>query len=447
MNLKHEKTEIWIRLKGQGVGAILARGAGSSFAVMMLGTALAFITNIVLARLMGATQYGIYIYALTWVTLLSMVCKLGMDTSLLRFIPAYNARKEWGLMRGILGRSLLIVLFVSISAGFTAAVVVWLLGNQINENQRLTFWISFLLLPLFAITGLRSTALRALKQIVKAGLPDSLFQRLIVIMLAGIGYLYLQQNLTATYVMLANFLGALIAFSIGTVWLINALPKELQTIKPKYATKEWLTVSLPMFFISGMHLILHQTDIIMVGIILDTKQAGIYAVATRIAGLMAFGLSAVNAIAAPMISELYSTGRYQELQRMITLAARAIFAFTLIAGVILVFAGKYALSLFGLEFVVGYYSLLILLIGQTVNAVSGSVGFLMTMTGRHSQAAKILGVSALINIVLNAMLIWRFGMIGAAISTALTTALWNLSMLYYVWKRMQFNPTVFARIP
>nr|WP_277879386.1 polysaccharide biosynthesis C-terminal domain-containing protein [Coleofasciculus sp. FACHB-712] len=99
--------------------------------------------------------------------------------------------------------------------------------------------------------------------------------------------------------------------------------------------------------------------------------------------------------------------------------------------------------LFGSSFVEGLPALVILTVGQMVNALSGSVGFLMTMTGHQREAALIIGSSAILNVVLNAALIPYLGINGAALSTALTTALWNIIMLVYVNKQLKINSTIF----
>jgi len=437
---------LWKKLNGSGIGAVLAKGAGGAFVVMVLGAVMAFGSNVLLARLMGVTQYGIYIYVLTWINLLALVCKLGMTTSLLRFVAAYNANAEWGLFRGVLGHSMKYVSVASILIGLVTAALIWILHDSIGLDQARTFWLALLLLPLLALTGLRSATLRALKHVVKAALPDSFFRPLLIIVLASISFLYTRNDLSAVQVMLFNVIALLIALYIGTVWLIKVLPSELRDIPPVYSEREWLKVSLPLFLMSAMSLVLHQSDIIMVGIMLDTEHAGIYAVAVRISELVIFGLTAVNAIAVPMISELYSTGKHLELQRMITLAARGIFVFILIGCAVLLTLGEYVLGLFGEEFVTAYVPLLILLAGQSVNALAGSVGFLMTMTGHQNQAAWIIGVSALINIILNIILIPMFGIIGAAIATAGTTVLWNGLMLVYVLRNLNINPTILARL-
>jgi len=431
---------------GHGVGAILARGASGSFGVLLLGSVMTFTSNILLARIMDVTQYGIYIYILTWINLLSIACKLGIDTSLLRFVPAYNAKEEWGLFRGILERSIQYVLITSSIIGVSAFFIVLFLYSRIGYISAVTFWIALILLPLLSLTSLRNATLRALKHVVKASLPASFIRPLIIMLLSSAFYFYSQQQLNAIHVMVFNVSAALIAFTIGTYWLLKTLPNHLYKYSPIYTEKEWLKVSLPLLFMSGMYLVLNQTDIIVIGAFLDAKQVGIYAVATRIVGIVTLGFSAVNTIVAPMISELYSTDKTVQLQKMLTLAARGIFLFTLVASLSIAVFGENILSLFGKEYINGYSSLLILLIGQVISMLSGAVGFLMTMTGHQRQAARILSFGTVFNITLNLFLVPIFGIVGAAISTATTTALLNFLMLSFVWRRLNFNPTIFSRV-
>jgi O-antigen/teichoic acid export membrane protein len=243
--------------------------------------------------------------------------------------------------------------------------------------------------------------------------------------------------------MAGNFTAVVGVLLIGTVLLQKALPKSALETKPAYAHRQWLKVSLPLLLIDGMQILLKRTDIIMIGAILGSDDAGIYSAASRISNFVVFALMAINATLAPMISELYHTGHGRELQRIIMLASRAIFVFTLVVSIILAVSGKFMLSLFGSDFSIAFVPLLILLTGQVVNALAGSVGLIMTMTSHQNQAGAIIAVSTAANIALNALLIPLFGLAGAAISTAFTMALWNIVMLIFVQRRIGINSTIF----
>ncbi len=159
---------------------------------------------------------------------------------------------------------------------------------------------------------------------------------------------------------------------------------------------------------------------------------------------MNFGLSAFNAFAAPLIAKLYALEKKLELQRLLTMAAWGILVVTIIAGTFLISMGKLILSFFGQGFIAGYFSMVILLVGQVVNSLAGSVGLLMTMTGNQVIVAKVITMSTLLNIGLNLLLIPYFGMSGAVTATSITVIFVNLALLWFVQKRMGLNPTIFS---
>jgi len=446
VNQRKFLSSLWKRLQGDGIGAVLVRGASGSFGIMVLSSGIAFGTNVLLARILGVTQYGVYIYALTWINLLAWACQIGLVTSLVRFVSAYNANKEWGLFRGILSRSIIYVMFATVIIGGAAAFVIWFLRDRMEPGQVETLWIGLLILPLIALTGLRHGALRGLKRVVLSSVPDGIVRPLLISVMVVLLYFWAQHSLTAMQVMLVNLIATLIAFIVGSMLLIKALPGQVRNVNPVYLGPEWLKVSLPMFFGSGMFLILRQADVLMIGIIMGPTEAGIYAVVSRITSLVFFGSNAIDNIAAPMISELHSKEQYHRLQRMVTLAARGAFSFTFSMSIGLFLLGTYALSLFGQDFIIGYQPMIILLVGMVIKSLFGSAGFLMSMTGHHTQGAIIVGIAAVLNIMMNAVLIPRFGLMGAAIATAVSNAIWSFAVLVYVLRRVDINPTIFARI-
>lgn len=72
------------RLRGTGHGAVLARGALGVFIVKITGAGVLFGLHVLLARLLGVGQYGIYVYAISWISIMVVLCLLGFHTSLVR---------------------------------------------------------------------------------------------------------------------------------------------------------------------------------------------------------------------------------------------------------------------------------------------------------------------------------------------------------------------------
>jgi O-antigen/teichoic acid export membrane protein len=186
----------------------------------------------------------------------------------------------------------------------------------------------------------------------------------------------------------------------------------------------------------------HRADVIMVGFFKGTTDAGIYSVSVHWANLMVWGLTAVNLVAAPLISQLYTQNKIRELQRMASLSALGIAIFTLPAAIIMLFCGTWLLGLFGDGFKAGYGALVFLVAGQSVNALTGSVGYLLTMTGHQKEAAIVIGITAFINISLNVILIPMMGLKGAAIATMISTMIWKFAMYVIVRRNLKIDPSI-----
>jgi O-antigen/teichoic acid export membrane protein len=97
------------------------------------------------------------------------------------------------------------------------------------------------------------------------------------------------------------------------------------------------------------------------------------------------------------------------------------------------------LRVFGYEFVNAEFSLRVLLIGQFFNILCGSVGYILMMTGNEKILRNIIISSALINIILNIILIPQFGILGAAIASAISMIIWNITALIYIYNKYNFS--------
>jgi O-antigen/teichoic acid export membrane protein len=112
----------------------------------------------------------------------------------------------------------------------------------------------------------------------------------------------------------------------------------------------------------------------------------------------------------------------------------------------LIFLGHYFLNIFGQDFVDGKGALIILSVGRLLNVAFGSVGAIMIMTGHEREAAFGVGVSAVANVMLNATLIPKWGINGAALATTISLILWNVTLCTYVFRRLGINATILGAV-
>ena len=422
--------------------SVISRGASSAFFLKVAGAGLAFGVQVLLARLMGVRDYGIYIYAYTWAKMLVLVGRMGADKGLIRFMPEYSAHGQWGRFRGALRFGIRTVLISCAGLALLGALVVWVLHDSMPASQPETLYWALAMLPILGLVQLWKGALQAFKRIAQALSPELLVKHLMVGGGSLLLYALMGGTLSAPYAMVATFGAILVTFLVGGVFLWRALPTEMWEADSRETPKYWLRAMLPMMVIAGASITMKRTDLIMVGAFLGPDEAGVYGAVVRISELARFGLQAVNSIAAPLIAELYHSGKYEELQQLTTWSARGAFIVASAVSGGLFVLGPFVLGLFGADFASGYVPLLILLGGQLFNSFAGVVGFVMMMTGHQYQSMQILVIAAVLNGILNVILIPLFGAVGGAVATASTMAMWNICMVFYVYKNVNIKSTV-----
>ncbi|MBN1558895.1 flippase [candidate division KSB1 bacterium] len=422
--------------------AIFFKGAVGSFAIKFVGAGLLFLSQVALARLCGAEQYGFYAYALSWLTILSILAILGFDTSLLRFIPEYLVKSDWGRLRGIIRTSFVYSAIVSVCISVVGIAAIWFLRAKITAEWIAPLCIMLCALPFYAFTVIRQAALRAFKHVVLAELPESVLRPILLVLTAML-FAHLGA-VDATRAWLSQLIAILIAFVLGSVLLLQRMPRASGQSTIHYDDRLWLTTSMPMLLMSSMNIVLSQASIVILGFYRSSEEIAVFSAATRIVILATFILMAINSIAAPMISELYYANKRQELQSILRFSAKGIAVFTTLTSLLIVVLGRYVLSFFGRDFSDGYAILLVLLAGQTIKSFMGPASFLLNLTGHHNLTAKVMGIAVAVCIVLNVVLIPIWGVWGAALASGVTMALWNLTLVIMDILIVRLDPSIFC---
>src|SRR6185312_13107962 len=115
---------------------MLRRGASGAFIVSVAGTALGLLANLVMARLIGRAEYGVYALMFSWVSVLIMVAQAGQDISIVRFLPAYVQGGAWGKVRGLRIGVGLFVLATSVGIAIAGCAVVHEVGAAHSAGWR-----------------------------------------------------------------------------------------------------------------------------------------------------------------------------------------------------------------------------------------------------------------------------------------------------------------------
>jgi len=424
----------------------LAKAIAGTFGLKVINAVLLYLNSLLLARALGASGFGIYSYAGAWVNLLLIPAVFGFEGLIVRENTIYQTQSNWSLAKGLLIWSNKLVLTTSICVAIIASLIFWFNNSSQNLDTLFIIWISLAALPFMALSRLRQSSMQSINRIVAGQLPEMLVRPLILCIFLGLIIFVVPTEITAVEAVFVKTLAATISFIIGATLLQTSLSKHIKKALPKYTHKSWLKKALPMLLIGSMYVINNQTDTVMLGILSNAEAVGIYTVANRGAGLIGFVLLAFNTSLSPIFAKLYASGNKQQLQKIVTQCCRVVFAIALLTTIILITFGQNLLSLFGSEFAQGQNILTILSIGQLINAFSGSVALLLIMTGHDKYTAIGVSISAILNIILNSILIPQFDAIGAAIATAMSMIVWNIILIFYAQKKLKINSTAIGKL-
>src|SRR5690348_7460969 len=152
------QSSLFARLKtrlggGTNEASVTRRLAGTIFIIRVLSAGLAYLSQILLARWMGSSDYGIYVYVWTWVLLLGSMMDFGISASAQKIIPEYRTSGEHDLLRGFLSGSRWMTFAVSSTISLLLAGIVKMLSPWIEASEAIPLYIGCATLPAFVVAN------------------------------------------------------------------------------------------------------------------------------------------------------------------------------------------------------------------------------------------------------------------------------------------------------
>ena len=425
----------------QNLYAVL-KSAAQVLAIRLLGAGLTYASMVLLARWLGSYNFGIYAYVLVIVTLLGLAFSVGFNSSGLRFVSSYLARKKLRRLSGFLSQSHKIVLALSVLGALIGLGLIYALRNVIESYYVAPLLVGLLCVPVWTLLNQLEATARAFGWVNVAYVPGFILRPLLL--MGFVGSLVLFGGTADAVSALWALIGACAVAALTQGLLVYAGTRQhLSNVKPAFHTRHWFAISLSFLMIDGFRMLLDNTDILLIGRFLDPHSVAVYFAVIRTAGLVAFVSFSVIALAVPKFAEIHSTGTTEQLQKFVSNVTQMMFWPSLIAALALACLGPFLLSLFGADFATGYPTMLVVLTGLVLRSATLPVEYLLNMTGHHRDTMRVYALAALANIVLNLLLIPAFGIIGAAVGTYVAMIGGNLVLHRLVQKRLGVNACVF----
>jgi O-antigen/teichoic acid export membrane protein len=418
-----------------------------SAAVKASNVGLSLVVAVVLARVLGPEAYGVYSYVFALAGMMAIPAQFGLPALTMRETAKAQANGDSNTLKGIWRWSGTVAAGLSLVLAFLGGLCAWLMADRFTDVQINTSLWALVLVPFLVLGRLRGAAIRGLRHVVAGQLPEMVFRPgfflALVLILVVSGF---AGAVTAGRAMALHAVAAGGAFAIGVFLLRRLRPREITFAKPRFEHRTWALATIPLALSAGMISVNRYADILLLGLFVDAKQVGIYRVAVQGAGLVAFGLQALNMVAAPHFARMHDQGNKQQLQRLATSSARVAVTIAVPATLIYVVFGSWILRVVvGTPYVAGATPLAILAMGQLINAGMGSVGMLLNMTDHETVVTRTLVFAVLLNISLNVILIPSWGMNGAAMATAATYVFSNSVLARFVSMRLGINSTVIKK--
>src|ERR1700710_1044189 len=229
-------------LGGSGEASLTKRLAGTVFIIRVVSAMLAYLSQILLARWMGGSDYGVYVYVWTWVLLLGSMMDFGISVSAQKLIPEYRAGGEHALLRGFLSGSRWMTFIVSSLVSLLLAGVVKLLSPSIEPGAVVPLYIGCLTLPAFVVANTQDGIARSHDWMRLGLMPQFIIRQALIIGFTA-GAFALGFNLGATVAMLASAAAVWIALVRQMLVLNRRLGGQVEAGAKAYDFRGWAPVS------------------------------------------------------------------------------------------------------------------------------------------------------------------------------------------------------------
>jgi O-antigen/teichoic acid export membrane protein len=417
------------RLLRGGVIAVIGKSA------IAIGVVL---VNVFVARLLSPEETGLFLLALSMVTVAAVIADFGFGKTLLRVIPDALASGEeeramshiWHVFIAVTLTIATVVIFLLSPSGYWLAAKLSH-GPALEELMPLiALW-----LVVTVILGLLAETCRGFHQIAAAifygGALTGLGNILIISLTLAIAW-YASVAITLKQ-LISIFIIAGLLLSFLAILSLRKRFKSRQKEKNRGSIKQLFFMAWP-FWVSSMALILiTHTEIWILGYLRPPEEVAAFGLVARLALLVSFPLVIVNSVLPPLISELYANDDINKMQRMLRGSAGLTTLLSLGIFLILLILGDWLPQfLFGDYFAGNWNIMMILAAGWLFHVWAGSGGFVLNMTDNQKSAMIINITTGGITLLAGLWLTDMYGGLGMAIASSSGIVLLNTLMLLVI---------------
>jgi O-antigen/teichoic acid export membrane protein len=416
------------RFGARGAAGALAAALLGSGALRLVGMALGFLVGVQLARGLGAAGYGLYGIAMSVLSVAMIPTEFGLPQLVTREAARADALGDRSTVAALLRWSVRFVLAnTAVVVALGGLALLWM-SSRTDPALRSTLLWGAALLPLAAIGGIYSSALRGIHRLMEGQLVDLLIRpALISLGLALAWILFGRDALSPASAMALNAFAA----GIGAIFVVArfrtyAMAGPARALEAGVA-RRWMRSAIPLAAGEGMRVFSGNLAILVLGAMVAPADVGLYRVAAGVYTATTLPSALLNITCAPTLARLHAQGNAAALKRLN--AWMALFLVAAAGGCLALFAifGAWFMpKVFGPEYAASHHLLLVMLLGELAASMLGHPTVVLNMLDRELAVTKYSMVATVVNVVACIALIGPFGAVGAAWGVAVAQLSWRL---------------------
>jgi len=430
-----------LTVKDQALKSV-ARGAGIFFIGIILGRFLGYLIRMVIARFLGPESYGLISLAISVVEIAATLALFGLPTAINRYVPFFWSARKQAKVRGVIRSAFRISLPAAIITALALLFFSGGLSNNVFSKPDLApiLRLFAVIVPFYSLMMICSAIFAGFKKMEYIVYTQQFVRYIFILALFIILFMLGLEIKAAAF---AYPLGYLFTAGFGLYLAQKTFPIFGKNLESVSSYRKLFSFSWPLILVSMIWFIIDRVATIMLGYFKSAEIVGIYNAALPLAQLIPAVLQSFTTIFMPIISSILSTGDFKELNRIYAITTKWIMGLTLpLFVVIFLFAKTLTVKLFGVEYAEAAPALQILTLGFFFHSAVGPTT--MTLNALERTRLTLINTVAAfsVNIILHFLLIPKYGLIGAALASALALVVLNLLTLielFFIYSIQPFN--------
>lgn len=424
----------------------IVAGSGVILAGTFIGMLLDIVTKKVLTSHLAPADFGTYSLALTVISITGAFATLGLNEGVPRYIAFFRGRHEEQKVHELIISAMLMGLI----AGLLSILVSPSLFHSLAENgfDAQGKILSVVKILIFAVpfTILLNLTVAIYRGFDRTNVNMYFYNIIRPVSLLGFASAAVFIGASLKGVVFADLISMVFTFGIMSVYFIKKPPikrtiKQERKIKFSEPTRQLIRYSFPLLITATLLNMMSWMDTIMLGYFKSAEVVGIYNAVYPLVGFLSLVIASMGYVYVPVTSRLWGQNNTAPLGSIYAVMTKWCFLLTFpLFALIFVYPEYFITKLYGAEYVSGATALRILALGFITNSYFGFNYHTLLASGDSDFLMKCSVTSVGINAVINFMLIPNYGMVGAAIGTAVSYASIEVLMTLRAWRKQNMHP-------